>query len=261
MDFSSGLRRKHLKVVSSNLQDLYKHDLQLYIKPPNYEITLTEFEDLALDRLQVLRILEQATHKGHKLYSNEWRDCVKADIKKENLNKFYKLIRSAGNSNPTDSDLQARRADHISHFILRLVYCRSDDLRRWFLAREIEFFSLRFFELSNESIKEFLTSNNLTYTPISPEEKDSIREQLLESTAGFYDGYIENHNFYKVLFTEVCGLVKNRRVFLNGGFAYIPSPELIQCVVTIFRAHLNEALAVRLPSFVFVFVLFCFFLI
>lgn len=259
MDFSSGLRRKHLKVESSSLQDLYKHDLQLYIKPPNYEITLTEFEDLALDRLQVLRVLEQATHKGHKLFSQEWKDCVRADIKKENLNKFYRLIRSTGISNPIDADLQARRADHISHFILRLAYCRSDDLRRWFLARELELFSLRFHELTNESIEEFLALNKLTYTPISSEEKESIREELFESTVGLYDSHIENCSFYKVAFTEACGLVKNRRVYLDNGLAYIPSSELVQCILTIFRAHLNESLAVSLDLFTLFICFKCFY--
>ncbi|KAL5706512.1 hypothetical protein ACHQM5_024672 [Ranunculus cassubicifolius] len=34
--------------------------------------------------------------------------------------------------------------DIISHFVLRLVYCRTDDLRKWFLSMETTLFRYRF---------------------------------------------------------------------------------------------------------------------
>lgn len=83
-----------------------------------------------------------------------------------------------------DLDFQARRADHISHFILRLAYCRSEDLRRWFLNREMEWFKLKFLEQTAESIQRFLKLNNLTYTPITSEEKREIKNDLVTSTIG-----------------------------------------------------------------------------
>lgn len=81
-------------------------------------------------------------------------------------------------------DFQARRADHLSHCILRLAYCRSEDLRRWFLNRELEWFKLKFLEQTPESIKKFLEVNNLIYTPISNEEKNDIKNDLIMSTIG-----------------------------------------------------------------------------
>jgi len=34
--------------------------------------------------------------------------------------------------------------DHASHFVLRLAYCRTEELRRWFLTHESELFKARF---------------------------------------------------------------------------------------------------------------------
>lgn len=36
------------------------------------------------------------------------------------------------------------RTDLISHFVLRLAYCRTSDLRKWFLGQECEMFRLKF---------------------------------------------------------------------------------------------------------------------
>lgn len=243
MDMNEGRRKKKLKVISNDLLDLYPHELQMYSVPPGNEITLTEFEDLAMERLQVLRIIDLANNKDLKPFSNEWKDYIKQEVKKQNLNKFYRLLRYADSTN-TDLDLQARRADHISHFILRLAYCRSDYLRKWYIARELDLFKLRFLDLTTQGILKFLSLNNLTYKPISSEEKSSIINELMQSTTGLYDSQIEITDFYKVPFTEVCTLVKNRKVYLNKGFAYIPNTELITCILTIFRAKLSEALAV-----------------
>lgn len=43
---------------------LYNNDLQMYGTPPDSKITLRDFEDQALERVKVLRIIEQTTTKG-----------------------------------------------------------------------------------------------------------------------------------------------------------------------------------------------------
>lgn len=235
-------KRTHKTVVSNSLKDLYPHNLQLYSLPPTNEIQLLEFEELALERLQLLRIIEQTTQKGLQIYSDAWRESIVSELHRNQLKKYLKLVTLDHSDDPRC--LEARRADHISHFILRLAYCRTEVLRRWFLSRELEWFKFRFLQLSAESIGDFLKLNNLTYTPISDEEKRKYYDELCSSTAKAY--VIDGLNFYKVKFLEVPSLVKSRRVFVSKGYAYIPHFELITCILGSFRSSLNEALVVSI---------------
>lgn len=237
-------RVKQNVITSANLLDLFPHDLQMYKIPPTDDITIMEIEDICLERIQLLRILELATTTGHITYSNDWKDFVLAEVAKAGLKKYLKLLKSSGASHPTESDLQARRIDNTSHFILRITYCRSEDLKRWFIDRELELFKLRFGELSPEGVNNFLKINNFTYAPISAEEKENIREELINSIFNLHSSNFDKFNVYKVRFTEVYSLVKNRKCYVHQGYAYILSSDLVTCILTSYRIHLNEALAV-----------------
>ncbi|XP_018576961.1 DNA primase large subunit [Anoplophora glabripennis] len=242
-------RRKIQKTIAHPENDLYNHDVNMYSERPQTVINLEEFEELALERLQLLRIIEQASLKGFKQYSEDWKKTIKEDLAKSGLKKYIRLIN--GYCTQTEQDIQARRADHYSHFILRLAYCRSEDLRRWFINREMEWFKLRFISQSQEGIMKFLQQNNLTYAPISNELKDELKCELVVSTSGITEVSFEGTDFYKVPFGEVVPLVKGRKVFIQKGYAFIPTADLVVCVLSKFRAQLSESLNIynhRLPS-------------
>lgn len=234
-------RRRINKPINTLFEtNFYKHDLNIYRISPSGDIHLSEFESLALERLQLLRIIEQASFKNHKPFSDDWRQCIKQDLIKAELKKYVRLM--SGYDTQTDLDIQARRSDHLSHFIMRLAYCRSEDLRRWFISREMDWFKLRFINQTQSSIVKFLNYNNLTYNPITADERDNIKSELLAATANLNDVQFETTNFYRIPFTEVCPLVKARKVFLKNSFAYVPESELIVCILSKFRAELSEAL-------------------
>lgn len=62
----------------------------------------------------------------------------------------------------------------------------------------------------------------------------------------------------QVPFTEVLDLVRGRKVFLSRGFAYVPKDDMISILITHYRAHLSQQLAV---GYVYLFVMFLFLLI
>lgn len=239
------IKRKSLKTVTTgSLVDNYPHDLQMYKVPPVDDISLQEFETLALERLSLLRCLATATTlKGLRMFSEEWTDFVINDLKNQGL-KYYAKLCEKSSCGTLQADLEARRKDHIAHFILRLAYCRTEELRRWFVSRELELFKMRFMTMKTDAIDAFFKINNLCYTNISDSEKSELMKYLREST--FYQSTqnIENFKFYKVKFYDVLDLVKARKVFLRGGYAYIPHKDFISVLSAQFRMHLRQTLAI-----------------
>lgn len=127
MNFSKRQRiRINTEKQPYDLKDILLHNVMFYLLPPLEDITLLEFEELATDRLKMLRIFESATAKYPKM-SEDWRASVIREMNGEGLKLYTRLF--TGNNN-TAQDLEARRKDYISHFILRFAYCQSNDLRQ-----------------------------------------------------------------------------------------------------------------------------------
>lgn len=136
MDFRRKTKvRTERRPEYENLEQNYKHNVLLYRLPPTEDIKIQEFEDLALERLKVLRILEQAQTKGLRFLSDDWKEYVHDEFSREGLKGYLRLCTNGGNTTTNNAskhefELQARRRDYISHFILRLAYCRTQELKR-----------------------------------------------------------------------------------------------------------------------------------
>ena len=130
MDFT---RRKRVNIDTVNKVEKYHlnlllvHNCAFYILPPLVdEFPVSEFEELAIERLKVLRTLEQAS-LTKRIYSEDWKEQIIKDLQEQGLKHYVRLMK--GNNNK-EADMNARRRDYISHFILRFAYCRSEELRR-----------------------------------------------------------------------------------------------------------------------------------
>lgn len=125
MDFKTRKTRErfHNRVQHEDWEALYPNNFMLYYAPPTEDISLQMFEELAIERLNVLRILEQATVANLRILSDEWKTTIIAELNQAGLKHYVRLIDGRGDPNN-------RRRDYISHFILRLAYCRTQELKR-----------------------------------------------------------------------------------------------------------------------------------
>ncbi|KAK7954207.1 hypothetical protein PG996_015093 [Apiospora saccharicola] len=200
----------------------YPHRLNFYAVPPTADITLEQFEQWAIDRLRVLAELEACSFRNK-------TPAETAAHMKPLLEKYLPLDSNSSSSSKLSAE---RQKDHYSHFILRLAFASTEDLRRRFTRVETMLFRLR---LNDESTlaKErnaFVQSLNLEWDPINDEERREYASELAALT-GFRKGVQEEENWFKVDWDRVPDLVEGRRVFLRAGKAYVPSRESTSMVI------------------------------
>ncbi|KAG1891281.1 DNA primase, large subunit [Suillus subluteus] len=161
-----------------------------YDKSPWYEVSLEDFERYALDRLRVLAEIESSFARNR-----SWEEL--------------KMPR------PVDTQTE-RRNDHLSHFVLRLAFCRSEDLRRRFVKAETALFRVRYENDDTRERELFLQSRDFKWTEglgiQQPEEGVPTTERL----------YKVRHS---VRWTQVPDLVNKATCPAKDGWAYVPSKE------------------------------------
>ena len=126
--------------------------LSFYNDPPTRECTLPEFEQSAFDRLQVLKAIDNARAK---------RSIARAGGGPQEAEDFKLLLQR--HKLWQDSD-----RDRLSHHVLRLAYCRSEETRRWLISGEVALFRWRFENETNpDVIATFLKQHKLNYQPVT----------------------------------------------------------------------------------------------
>ncbi|XP_008292230.1 DNA primase large subunit [Stegastes partitus] len=225
--------------------EIYGQLVQFYGQPPLENISLSEFETFAVERLKLLKSVENLGVSYVKL-SEQYNNKLHHELK--NLNFPYKSETEDRKSQTGPSEHEKRRKDHISHFILRLAYCQTEDLRRWFIQQEVDLFRYRFTDLPPEQKLELLQKNNLQYHAISAEEKKALSGKLVHSSYGGSGIKVEDQDFYKVPFQDALDLVRARKVYLKAGYVYIPQQDIVTIVLNDFRTRLSKALALTARS-------------
>lgn len=145
----------------------------------------------------------------------------------------------------TDPRLQEqRRKDHYSHFILRLAFSSTEDLRRRFARVEGALFRLRFQIETARERQDFVASLDLNWEAVSELEKRSLAQDLVNATLGLKKSDIDDGAWFKVDFETVPQLVEARRVFVKRGKAFVPTREQMSIVLGDFHERLDKGLEV-----------------
>ncbi|KAA6415946.1 MAG: DNA primase large subunit [Lasallia pustulata] len=223
-------------------QQEYHHRLNFYDFPPTAEITLEQFEQWAIDRLRILAELEACS----------FRNKTSAETTAHITPLLQKWLPLSANTSSSVQGPQLqwqdprlrleRQKDHYSHFILRLAFSSTEDLRRRFARIESALFRLRFQLDDAKERQAFVDSLNFDWDKVSEEEKRELGPDLLAATPGLRRQEMEEGGWFKVDFERVPELVEGRRVLLKRGKAYVPVREQMSMVVAEFGARLDKGL-------------------
>ncbi|XP_028929171.1 DNA primase large subunit [Ornithorhynchus anatinus] len=231
MEFSKP-RRPRIRLAGDKRGSLYPHSLQFYLQPPCENISLIEFESLAIDRLKLLKTIENLGINYVK-GTDSYRSKLENELRK--LKFCYRSM--------LEDEYEARRRDHISHFILRLAYCQSEDLRRWFIQQEMDLFRFRFSEMGAPKVQEFLKDTCFPFESISKEEKLRLSQLISDSTPSLNGAKVGDELIYKVPFADALDLFRGRKVYLENSSAYVPHQDIVVILLNDYRIKLSKALA------------------
>jgi DNA primase large subunit len=137
----------------------------------------------------------------------------------------------------------------MSHFILRLAYCRTEELRRWLLAQESALLKYRLsLTTDGSALATVLPEAKL----LSPKEQEALWPLLWAATPSLNGSGSSkttatmvsqsNTKIYAIPFAHALDMVSTRQVLVKGGMAYIPQSKLLNLVTAKFRTTLSRQL-------------------
>ena len=155
--------------------------------------------------------------------------------------------------------LTSTKMDIASHFILRAAYCRTEDLRRWFLTQECLLFRHRLESISKSSssavaggskhhqggddvLREFLRQNDFDLDKVTNSDKERLRDKLL-CISGTNPVDYHTTEYYRVPFLQALELIGRRQCYVAEGYAYVPLDRVVSIIVAKFRSALSRSLA------------------
>ncbi|KAI9155209.1 putative DNA primase large subunit [Paramyrothecium foliicola] len=224
-------RKQHF--ATPQYQDArYPHRLNFYAEPPTADITLEQFEQWAIDRLRVLAELEACSFRNKS-------PAETATHMKPIIDKHLPLD---SNSSSSTKLFEQRQKDHYSHFILRLAFSSTEDLRRRFTRVETMLFRLRCNSDDASERSAFVSSLHLNWLePVPEEDRLKYAVELNAMTSG-KKGASDDDSWFKVDWERVPELVESRRAFLKAGKAYVPGREQLSMIVGEFSSRLEKQL-------------------
>ena len=210
-------------------EEAKQSQFDIYNTAPEMTISLDELEELCLKRLTLLKSLELK-------FESIRQDQVGKEVLK--LTGDQGMRCSGGKAKP-----EQRTNDIISHFLLRLAFCRTEDLRTWFLTQEARLFQIRLadeHEYKSLVLNKILDQFGVQVQVPESEELFALRDKLESSFQKKKDQTFEPVS--KVRFVDGFSLISHRGVYLQRGMIYLQQSDLLKIAAQKFKAFLSAAL-------------------
>jgi len=229
MDIVQGKRKKKdvLQVPSDRIS--------LYLVPPVHEVTLEDFEQAAVERLNVLKEIDEAHAKGLKPQELQHR------------------LREVARRIPLKTREEERR-DALGHFALRLAYGAREHEQAWLVRQETLLLRFRMenqLQLGVLDTAALLRGSGVEYPALSEEALAAHHAQLAQllpaGTPAAAARALQGSDYYVVPFERALDLVARRRCLVVAGAALVYKSDLVGIVLSHFQSLLKEALA-RVPT-------------
>jgi DNA primase large subunit len=222
--------------------------LSFYDEAPQVELSLSDFQEHACARLKVLHAVDR--HCGYDFVLAGIGE-KRMGIEKELADNKLLLKFTANTQRYTEERTAFLRRDTISHFIMRLAFCKTRDSRDWLMKQEQRLFALRFESLQQKAKERFIADSGLQVKKFENGSGGLTVSELGYVTAGAKiwgnssSGPTYETNFYELAFHDVHpSLIARRAVVIEGGRAYVPSSALTLIIAGRFKEKLSAALDV-----------------
>jgi DNA primase large subunit len=201
------------------------NSIPLYTTPPAGIALYEDLEHLLITRDTLLNSIESSTMN---------QSDIKLGSLKNTLMKYENTI----------GWTTAMENDKVSHFILSLAFCKTDQERIWLANLESKLFMARIYthDLDQEEVLKLLN--------IPLERQENLSENILEKIK--FREYrvppsrdqINQHNslIYRIPFEYALNHIPTMHYFLHKGFIYITKSEISQLIETAFKENMIRKL-------------------
>lgn len=253
--------------------------VSFYSEPPKGIVKFDKVIELVNERLHILKVLvsnkeDYSTIKGNPNYYTLLKHNI-FDAGGCDGDNFFKILTTNFGS-WSEVKEEAYQRDEVSHFLLRLFYCKDDQSTRWFIDVECELLRFRLmeegvrhqitnfvrlhnlveyqeFELkgdveyyrsrfnsANRTKDEILCYNSLVY--YLEQTADDIEED--EYGIKFMKYTRRPKMMFKVKFEDALEYISNRRAAPCGGYILIPGNRMIPIICQRWKAEMYRCMKI-----------------
>eukprot|EP00397_Hematodinium_sp_SG-2012_P008764 GEMP01008833.1.p1 GENE.GEMP01008833.1~~GEMP01008833.1.p1 ORF type:complete len:504 (-),score=94.41 GEMP01008833.1:1755-3266(-) len=229
--------------------------LTFYSVSPQYDVTIREFEGFAIDRLKVLHAVDRNMKSDFPLTERdpELEKKMIPELKKAGL--YLTIPRdNEDRQNFLTAKERYLRRDQVSHFVLRLAFCKNRESREWFIKNEKKLLQLRAVMLTMPQRQAFYASTGFfNFRQFEGTAAELADLQRMTTGARIYGRVGQpstlDDTFYAIPFTLIpAHFIAKRKVVLKKQIAFVPNTQFTQLVQERFKRHLDDQLNVAFDA-------------